>query len=94
MRSFVQFLQEQRDNGRSEIAHRTNTGDDEADNAYAWLKTNHPDVHQFITRDAPVPLDPVQTMHSIRAQGKERTMQMFRWGMKQDTERFYPNYPL
>lgn len=66
LRTLVAFIKENVDQTHTKI-NNTGLSMEHGDAAYAWLKTNHPDVHQLIRYDAQVPIDPVQTIKAIKS---------------------------
>lgn len=72
---------------------RTNSGDEEyenaADQAREYLKKNHPDLHNYITRQAPVPIDPVMAARDAKNMGSQRVLNMIKDFVRRDTRNIY-----
>jgi len=89
IRALTQFIKENTVNQTAvsgHVQHSANTSMEQGDAAYTWLKTNHPDVHHYISREAPVPIDPVQTIKAIKQMGKPATMDHIKRGLLNDTK--------
>ena len=70
-------------------AQQSNTTMDAGDAAYSWLKANHPEVHDYIRVDSPVPIDPVQTRQAVQAYGPAKTLQVLKGHVAQDTKKIW-----
>lgn len=70
-------------------ARKTETDFDHADKAYAWLKDNHPHVHDYIRNEAPVPIDPVQTRMAVQHMGADNALKMLKGHVSQDTRKVW-----
>lgn len=68
---------------------RSGHDDEAADKAYEYLKKNHPDLHNYITRQAPVPIDPVMAARDARNMGSHRVLSMIKDFVKRDTKNIY-----
>jgi len=70
------------------------TGDEvtsEHDEAYAKLKRMAPELYNFIRNEAPMPIDPIQTLQYLRQSGGNagQLLRMLKDHIKQDTEKQY-----
>lgn len=70
------------------------TGDqvtDAHDKAYATLKRMAPELYNFIRNEAPMPIDPIQTVDYLRQSGGNagQLLRMLKDHIKQDTEKQY-----
>lgn len=70
------------------------TGDQvtpEHDEAYAKLKRMAPELYNFIRNEAPMPIDPIQTLDYLRQSGgnARQLLKMLKDHIKQDTEKQY-----
>lgn len=70
------------------------TGDEvtpEHDEAYAKLKRMAPELYNFIRNEAPMPIDPIQTLDYLRQSGgnARQLLSMLKDHIKQDTEKQY-----
>lgn len=70
------------------------TGDhvtDAHDKAYATLKRLAPELYNFIRNEAPMPIDPIQTVDYLRQSGGNagQLLRMLKDHIKQDTEKQY-----
>lgn len=70
------------------------TGDEvtpEHDEAYAKLKRMAPELYNFIRNEAPMPIDPIQTLDYLRQSGgnARQLLRMLKDHIKQDTEKQY-----
>mgnify|MGYP000140244681 CR=1 FL=1 len=70
------------------------TGDEvtpEHDEAYAALKRMAPKLYNFIRNEAPMPIDPIQTLQYLRRSGgdERQLLSMLKNHIRQDTEKQY-----
>jgi len=94
MKTLKQFLSENQNQTQTTV-NSTGTSMEAGDAAYRWLKTNHPQVHDYLINHAPVPIDPVMTIKAIKQMGPNRTMEMIKSQLKVDVKKMYgPDYPL
>jgi len=100
MKTFKQTLHEaaldgQRDQSKTTVGKQTDTTMEAGDVAYAVLKRNHPDVHHYITRQAPIAIDPVQTLKMVKQIGSATTLMMMKNHFKEDAKKLYSSdFPL
>lgn len=62
------------------------------DQAYAELKRVAPELHKFITQEAPVPLDPVMTLQFHRTMGNNnqfRSIGMLKQQLRADAQKVW-----
>ena len=102
MTSVMQYLASEQEAGHGLAEHemadtRTSmnrTGDEitsEHDDAYATLKRIAPRIYRYIRNEAPIPIDPIQTLQAFRmTRGNEgQLLSMFKSQIAADTEEQY-----